>query len=454
VNYALKVVQILPMVAGLTVLAYLAVFLLVRRRRARPPWPRVAAEFLLTGSLVAFVYITQIMQFGNGMGDLLNLTPLRAFSIAAEYGLANTEGLTQLALNVLITFPIGLLLPVVFPRRFGGVLRVFLAGLALTVTTELVQLATGRNADLDDVIANGAGAALGAAVTVLGRAVARSAPAPGRWRTASAALVAVAVVAPFATVAAIDGGNRLGVVYYGHLRPSAVEVPDTIPAHGSSARLYRAAPAQTQEAVVARLRARLAVKGDCAQEAGAWICGDRGGVSFIVHPYATWDVAFDAGGAPGAAPSEAAGRRAAPGHLSAFGLDPATLAYAGVDDQYKDGSLHLDYVSKEQGGAAFLWGKVSLVLGENGKLLGIRDERIPVRAVETVETFSPRKAVDVAQDIGVDAVAGTLSVRTITASHYFDEDSGYLVPVWRIEGTLTRDGGGASDWETDVDART
>ncbi|WP_343950203.1 VanZ family protein [Nonomuraea longicatena] len=447
--------QILPMVGGLTVLAYLAVFLLVRRRRARPPWPRIAAEFLLTGSLVAFVYITQIMQFGNGMGDLLNLAPLRAFSIAAEYGLANTEGLTQLALNVLITFPIGLLLPVVFPSRFGGVLRVFLAGLALTVATELVQLATGRNADLDDVIANAAGAALGAAVTVLVRAVARSAPAPGRWRTASAAFVAVAVVAPFATVTAIDGGNRLGVVYYGHLRPSAVKVPDTIPAHGSSARLYRAAPAQTQEAVVASLRRRLAVKGDCEQEAGAWICADGGRVRFIVHPYATWDAAFGADDTnPGAAPSEAAGRQAAPGHLSAFGLDPATLAYAGVDDRYRDGNLHLDYVSKEQGGAAFLWGKVSLVLGEKGKLLGIRDERIPVRAVETVETVSPREAVDIAQDIGVDAVAGTLAVRTITAAHYFDEDSGYLVPVWRIEGTLTRDSGGASDWETDVDART
>jgi glycopeptide antibiotics resistance protein len=81
--------------------------------------------------LVAFVYVTQLMEFGNGMGELINLAPLHAFYVAANYGLANAEGLTQFALNVLITVPIGLLLPLVFHRRFDRLLWVFLADAAV-----------------------------------------------------------------------------------------------------------------------------------------------------------------------------------------------------------------------------------------------------------------------------------------------------------------------------------
>jgi hypothetical protein len=45
VNYVLKVAEILPVVSGLSLLVYLMIFLLVRRRRERPRWRRIAAEF-------------------------------------------------------------------------------------------------------------------------------------------------------------------------------------------------------------------------------------------------------------------------------------------------------------------------------------------------------------------------------------------------------------------------
>ncbi|NRQ33675.1 VanZ family protein [Nonomuraea sp. NN258] len=413
---------------------------------------------------MAFVYVTQLMEFGDGLGDLINLRPLRAFHVAAVYGLVNAQGLAQVALNVLITVPIGILLPLVFPGAFGRVHRVFLAGSALVLVTELVQLGTGRHADVDDVIANSAGAAFGAAlVTVLRPLAVRlsrrpGGPPTGRWRVVAAVAVIAGVLAPFVTVVAIDGGNRQGVVYYGHLRPSAMRFPATIAATGAGARLYRAAPAETPESVLARLRARLAVGGECVRRDGTWICADGGPTKLFVYPHGTWyaDFGYDAapGDEPATPPDEVAGDRAARRHLAAFGIDPAVLARPSVNDHWQDAYLHLDYENAAQGGDAFQWGKISVTLDGHGKLIGIEDRRIRVRSVRTAETISPRAAIDIAKDVGVDTVDGTVHVRSATAGHHFDEDSGYLVPVWRLEGSLTRESGEVTDWSAPVDART
>jgi hypothetical protein len=407
------------------------------------------------------------MEFGNGMGDLINLQPLHSFYVAATYGLVNAEGLTQVALNVLITVPLGVLLPLLFPERFGRIRWVFLAGLALALATEIAQLVTGRNADIDDVIANSAGVALGTALVIMSRAIvarlrrmsraARQDLSPGTRRTVAATAVILGVLVPFVAVVAINGGNRLGVVYYGHLRPSAVRIPDSIPSHGSSSKFYRRTSGESPEAVMSRLRDRLAMTRDCAKDEGTWVCSDGGTTRLFVYPHGTWSVDLQYAQGPAnettPPPDEKSGRTAARTHLAAFGIDPDTLEYAGTDDQWKDGRLHLDYTSREHGGDVFLWGKVSVTLGANGKLAAIEDARIPVTAVQTVETISPRAAIGIAQDVGVGVAPGTAVVSTVTASHYFDEDSGYLIPVWRIEGTLSEDGGNAIDWKPAIDAR-
>lgn len=312
------------------------------------------------------------------------------------------------------------------------------------------------------------GTALGAALVTVVRATAARVPrrhriAPTKnpasaWQLVTAIGVILGVLTPFVAVAAINGGNRLGVVYYGHLRPAAVQVPGSIASYGSGAKLYRAKPAEPPETVVSRMRARLAIKGNCANEQGTWICDGSRLTKLFVYPYSTWAADFAYGsrhrddGAPRI--DEAAGRKAARSHFTAFGIAPGGLRYVGVSDRWKDGYLHLDYEGREQGGDAFLWGKVSVTLGENGKLVAIEDLRIPVTAVQPVETISPRAAIGIAQDVGVDSVPGTASIHDVTASYYFDENSGYLVPVWRIEGSLTREGGDISEWNASIDARS
>jgi len=89
-----------------------------------------------------------------------NLLPLAGIIGAfAERGF--WFGVGQLVGNVLLLAPVGFLLPVVWPRL--GRREVLLAGLALTVGIEVAQwlMHAGRQADIDDVWLNVAGAAAG-----------------------------------------------------------------------------------------------------------------------------------------------------------------------------------------------------------------------------------------------------------------------------------------------------
>lgn len=69
-----------------------------------------------------------------------------------------------LAGNVVMFVPIGALAALAFR---SGWWRATVSGVALSLLVELLQLVLGRSADVDDVLLNSCGAALGAAVAVL-----------------------------------------------------------------------------------------------------------------------------------------------------------------------------------------------------------------------------------------------------------------------------------------------
>jgi len=85
--------------------------------------------------------------------------------------------------NVLLFFPLGILLPLVWRRlRFWRGMRI---AIALSVGIELVQYASGawggyRAADVNDVLLNGAGACLGLALVSLPRLLRDARPAAAR----------------------------------------------------------------------------------------------------------------------------------------------------------------------------------------------------------------------------------------------------------------------------------
>ena len=71
--------------------------------------------------------------------------------------------LTNLLGNVLLFTPMGMLLPIVF-KRCNSLLKSVIIGTVISILIETVQFFLGRSADIDDVILNAFGTALGFAV--------------------------------------------------------------------------------------------------------------------------------------------------------------------------------------------------------------------------------------------------------------------------------------------------
>ena len=111
------------------------------------------ARILLLGTLLMIAYATI---FWYGMPKIaehrfLNLVPFAWIWKPYEMGLQST--LEQLLINVVMFLPLGVLLPIVFPR-LRGFFKTALVCLCCTLAIETVQYFTGRSADIDDVLCN------------------------------------------------------------------------------------------------------------------------------------------------------------------------------------------------------------------------------------------------------------------------------------------------------------
>lgn len=117
------------------------------------------------------------------LGDrvrMANVIPLRTIAFYLDGGDTHMAALRNLAGNVLAFLPAGILLPVLFPRlrRMRALLA---AAFGASLTVEVVQLLTGFGRfDVDDILLNVVGAAIGWAVWAvaarLGRAADLTAP--------------------------------------------------------------------------------------------------------------------------------------------------------------------------------------------------------------------------------------------------------------------------------------
>lgn len=155
----------------------------VARRRGVDPGRRRAVR--AQGALVTCLGVVLVLALSGGRPGrrALNLVPLRTVVDQAhnpDLGLL----VVNLAGNVLCFVPLGALLVVVLRR---GAVAASAAGTAFSAAVEVVQYGLGRTADVDDVLLNGAGVALGAACVVLARSRAGRAPDDARRRHRSPA---------------------------------------------------------------------------------------------------------------------------------------------------------------------------------------------------------------------------------------------------------------------------
>lgn len=96
----------------------------------------------------------------------VNVVPFETIDVAFRYGLDRQQGRVLLG-NVLAFAPFGVFLPAIWPRR-RSLISVAAGGLAISVAAETLQLALSlvlgtpyRVADVDDVMINVLGVALG-----------------------------------------------------------------------------------------------------------------------------------------------------------------------------------------------------------------------------------------------------------------------------------------------------
>lgn len=133
-QYVLSLQSIVPFALAVTAAIYFMIYVVLKKKRWKPSWPVILAEFILVGWFVVFIYVTQIQSFGRGLGELYNLQPLHVFYIAFRYGSNNAGMLWQFLLNILMFVSLGLLLTILFPKQYRTWLKILLISLCILIT--------------------------------------------------------------------------------------------------------------------------------------------------------------------------------------------------------------------------------------------------------------------------------------------------------------------------------
>ena len=162
---------VLPAVLLFSLVLYLPYPIMLWVEKRRLPLVRHASLYLLVCTAAMVLYAT-IFWYGFSLDfsvdyHMLNLIPLSW--LFEPYTMGVPRMLEQLALNIVMFVPLGLLLPVALPslRRFR---RTAAVCLAITLAIETLQYFTDRSADIDDVLLNLLGGMLGYALFALLRA--------------------------------------------------------------------------------------------------------------------------------------------------------------------------------------------------------------------------------------------------------------------------------------------
>ena len=165
-----SLVEVAVLAAFAAIVAGLIGTLMVRRR-GRASTARDMFRGLLIAAMTMLV--TATLRPGHaGMSSMINLIPGRTIAAQLTYGFGNIS-IANLVGNVLLF--VG---PASLTRAgFGwSARRTILAGFALSVAIEMLQLTLhlGRSTDIDDVILNTLGAAIGAVIGALASSSERS----------------------------------------------------------------------------------------------------------------------------------------------------------------------------------------------------------------------------------------------------------------------------------------
>lgn len=155
-------VRVLPVIALVSLIIYLPIFLVQKHRFGKRPFVRHLVVYAFIGCCASLLYLTILWYYPyiTFRPDFyaLNLQPF--LWIREVYAMGAAKMFAQLLANIVMFVPYGLLLPVVFDRLKKPVYTALIV-LATTLAIETLQYFMGRSADIDDVIMNTIGGIAG-----------------------------------------------------------------------------------------------------------------------------------------------------------------------------------------------------------------------------------------------------------------------------------------------------
>ena len=414
-RYITSILPIMPVAILITAVVYACIYMLLKKKRPKPSKAGMLAEFVLLGWLVMFIYVTQVMSFGNGLGDRMNLVPLRQFVIAFRYGSNNAGGVWQFLLNIIMFVPLGLLLPVVF-KKMRSWRAVFAVSFALSLATELLQLISYRGTDIDDVIANTLGGLCGFALYVLIVGLAHilcqrrqrspenpktkeaheTQEGPGnqevhenleslesseahenpnghespenpkditipkyRSKLITAVVLLALVTGSFVALKFCDGSSKYGNLYYGHLIPSEVEIKATLDDTQTKRAVYKYKEQISLSDLEAKLQALTGFEGDWVENRSdeTYYSLIDDGKAIFINSYNTWGVYYEYGETKETTSPEidkTLALQKAWSYLESFGIKGTDVEYAPENtSEYGDDNYYFDFTAISDASSEF-----------------------------------------------------------------------------------------------------
>ncbi len=478
------IIDLLPIFIPAVVIAaiiYAGVFFALKKRREKPKIGIMFAEYVLVGWVLMFIYVTQLNNsFGGGGFFSYNIVPFRMFYVAYHYGSTNTTLIWQYLLNVLMVVPLGVLLPIVSPKKFRKWYTVTGAAFAASLATEFVQLFTGRGTDIDDLTANTIGGLCGYALFLLVYSIIRIVSGhkgEGGLKNIVAAVLIFAVVAvPYAVVPVFDSMSKYGFVQYDHPRPDDFSLQTEISDEETVLPVYQYQETESLDSLKKRLLKLTGFEGEFKQdENGDWVLQNQQ-YSIIIFSYGCWSVsyfplpimedpleyAFDAEGDFSSSeqnvpdeepPDEETLEASAWEALERFGFSKDDVAVSkDMTDFFNDGHGYLQFEPVNHDEKKAMAGSISVEIDHDGKLISIDNYLVSGMLVEKTECISQREALGISKDVGGDEWGGTCTVKSVHLGYTLIEDTGYLVPCWIFEGEVYDNTGKAYEWEPFISA--
>lgn len=443
-SYILELLPIMPFAVIITAIIYGIFLKKTKNRRGKLSKGTMFAEYLFTGWILMFLYVTQLKSFGNGLGQTINMIPFKSFCSAFQYGVENGKMIWQFLLNITMFLPLGFLLPIIFPKKCRKLSKIILISFLFTLGTELTQLVTMRGTDIDDIIANTLGGVWGYTLYLMAYAVYVQCIKDHEIEITkykiqmmlSAVIVLISVV-PYILLEINEARFTYGVYYYGNVRPRSITNMEEFSDGLETDSIYQYYELQSLEELKEELRQLTGFEGEYRRnpESETWVLED-GNRRIFIYDHNTWSVTYHHGEDIEKKENNIsfeAAVKSAEEYLGNFNIDTSKLTVIEKEDSWSEFNT-IEFSMNKVEEDILYYGNIRTILDDEGNLLSISNYIITGKTVANKECISPRRALQVTQSAGLNEFDIEVTILSVDKGYSIIKSTGYIIPTWKIAG--------------------